>query len=150
NGPNSLALDAHGNLFVANEAAGTVSVFALAYDANGNLLPSSTSPYTALSGGDNPRVLAFDPHANLFDADYAATFDTTVNLFALAYDGQGRVLPSSTSPQAALGGLDQPSALAFDAHGNLFVANAGMEYDGTTVSVFALAYDGSGNILPGG
>jgi hypothetical protein len=68
--------------------------------------------------------------------------------------------PGATTPSATLTGLNRPTALAFDASGNLFVAN----YDGGTVSRFApgattpnatltgvaqphgLAFDGSGNL----
>src|SRR5262249_55124819 len=46
-------------------------------------------------------------------------------------------IPNST-PSATLRGLNLPVALAFDPHGNLYVANAGSSIDpGTTVSVFA-------------
>ena len=69
-----------------------------------------------------------------------------------------------TTPTATLTGLNSPGALAFDAHGNLFVAN-GPEGLGTTVSEFtpgsttptatltglngpaALAFDAQGNLF---
>ena len=69
--------------------------------------------------------------------------------------------PGSTTPTATLTGLNNPNALAFDASGNLYVANDG---NGTTVSEFApgsttptatltglsdpraLAFDSSGNL----
>ena len=68
--------------------------------------------------------------------------------------------PGSTTPSATLTGLNDPDALAFDASGNLYVANTG----GNTVSEFApgsttptatltglndpyaLAFDASGNL----
>ena len=55
---------------------------------------------------------------------------STVSVFA----------PGSTTPTATLTGLTGPGALAFDAHGNLFVANTEFNngsYLGTTVSMFA-------------
>src|SRR5262249_12558301 len=52
---------------------------------------------------------------------------TTVSVFA----------PGSTTPTATLSGLNKPEALAFDARGNLFVANTGGLDPGTTVSMFA-------------
>ena len=47
--------------------------------------------------------------------------------------------PGSTTPTATLTGLDVPWSLAFDANGNLYVANTHSDpnYIGTTVSVFA-------------
>ena len=111
-GPSAVALDAQGNLYVANEAANTVSVFA----------PGGTSPTRTLTGVSKPVALAIDAQGNLFVANGNFT-GTTVSVFA----------PGSTSPTRTLTGLSGPSALAFDAQGNLYVAN----FQFGTVSVFA-------------
>ena len=77
----------------------------------------------------------------------------------------GGQLPASNQPPSTLTGLDAPYGLAFDASGNLYVANYGPSSDpGTTVSVFSpgsatptdaitglsspqtLAFDASGNL----
>jgi hypothetical protein len=75
--------------------------------------------------------------------------------------GRRDALP--TTPSATLTGLNGPWALAFDADGNLYVANSGLNDPATTVSVFApdgtrkdpltglytpeaLAFDADGNL----
>src|SRR5262249_47556216 len=58
---------------------------------------------------------------------YVANLGGGVSVFA----------PGSTTPTGSLAGLNAPFALAFDANGNLFVANSGANSGGTTVSVFA-------------
>src|SRR5262249_47270996 len=122
-GPTALAVDAQGNLYVANTGASndpgtTVSVFG-----------PDDSAKAPLTGLDAPVALAFDPRGNLFVADA-----NTVSMFK----------PGATTASATLSGLSAPSALAFDAAGNLFVANA----LGNTVSKFVLEYDADGNLLP--
>src|SRR5262249_12533967 len=115
NGPSALAVDAAGNLYVANFNGGTVSVFA----------PGSTAPTATLTGLRNPQALAVDARGNLFVANGFNGFGgsrTEVSVFAR--DG---------TPFAISSGLNDPTALAFDAHGNLYVANG----VANTVSKFA-------------
>ncbi len=144
-----------GNVYVANLNAGTVSVFA----------PGSTTPTSTLTGlerslraglrrerqplrgqrfhrhGERLRAERHDadlhahrtgprrgagdrPNGNLYVANNG---DATVSVFA----------PGSTTPTSTLTGLNDPAALAFDAEGNLYVANAGATATDGSVSVFA-------------
>ncbi|HUY32931.1 MAG TPA: PKD domain-containing protein [Pirellulales bacterium] len=137
--PYTLAFDAHGNLFVANTGANTVSEFA----------PGATTASATLTGLSDPRALAFDSSGDLYVANYVS--NGTVSEFA----------PGATTPSATLTGLSYPEALAFDSSGNLYVANN----IGSTVSKFApgattasatltgldrpsaLAFDSSGNLF---
>ena len=109
--PDALAVDASGNLYVANYlVANTVSKFA----------PGATTPSATLTGLSDPRALAFDTSGNVYVANYG---NGTVSKFA----------PGATTPTATLTGLSSPDALVFDTSGNLYVAN----YSMNTVSKFA-------------
>ena len=112
-GPEAVAFDANGVLYVVNEGGGkgtTVSKFA----------PGSTTASATLIGLSQPLALAFDGSGNLYVAN---GMRCTVSKFA----------PGATTPTATLTGLNRASALAFDAGGNLYVANE----RGNTVSKFA-------------
>jgi hypothetical protein len=118
-GPCALALDANGDLYVADEDGGvgtTVSEFT----------PGATTPTTTYTGLDAPTALAFNPSGNLF---YVANGgNSTVSEFR----------PGVTTPIATLKGLIAPGALAFDPSGDLYVANSGAYTTGigSTVSMF--------------
>src|SRR5262249_41733563 len=89
-GPDALAFDAHGNLFVANAANGTVSVFA----------PFSTTPTSTLTGVDGPSALAFDAHGNLFVANQGLLlFGTTVSEFTQRPTAGGVVIRTAQPNQ---------------------------------------------------
>ena len=63
NGPDALAFDSSGNLYVANGDGTTVSEFA----------PGSTTPTATLTGLNDPEALAFDSSGNLYVANCDAT-----------------------------------------------------------------------------
>ena len=110
NGPDALAVDGSGNVYVANALSGTVSEF-----------PSgSTSVNGTLTGLSSPTALACDNKGDLV----VANGNNTLSEFLAGVPG---VTTVST-------GLDSISGLAFDGSGNLYAAN----YDGNNVTEFAL------------
>ncbi|HEY1583769.1 MAG TPA: NHL repeat-containing protein, partial [Chthoniobacterales bacterium] len=142
NGPNGIALDSSGNVYVSTNS-NTIETFspagddlgtfaslglnlpmALAFDQSGNLYAAnfagSTVEKFAPDGTDlgvfasvvRPTGLAFDATGNL----YVASFGNTIRRFAL----DGTPLASFTSAT-----LNNPEGLAFDSAGNLYVANSG-------------------------
>ncbi len=138
--PVGLAVNAAGNLYVANTSNGTVDKvtptgeiniiasgfddpYGLAFDAAGNVFVSTAGDgkvfkvtpaglvTTFATGFDDPFSLAFDAAGNLYVADLSSS---TVS----------EVTPAGTVSTFA-SGFDVPDGLAFDAAGKLFVANAG-------------------------
>ena len=150
NGPNGLALDSSGNLYVTTNS-NTIEKFApngtdlgvfastglnnamgLAFDSNGNLFAANFAGNTiekfAPDGTDlgvfatviRPTGLAFDTAGNL----YAANFGPTIARFSP--DGTPLTAFSSLS-------LNNAEGVAFDALGNLYVANNGSD----TIQIFS-------------
>jgi sugar lactone lactonase YvrE len=140
--PQGLAVDANGNIYVANYGAGTVS----------KITPAGAVSQFA-SGFGSPTSLAFDAGGNLYVANFgfnsiskvtrAGTVTTFVsninNPAALSFDRAGNLYvanlgntgqPQTVSKVTPAGGVSvfasgfiYPSGLAFDAAGNLYVAN---------------------------
>jgi len=148
-GPNALAFDGNGILWVTN--FGNVT----AYSGTTQILAD-----TITAGLSAPIGLAFDPSGVLWVGDWPRPGPGTVN----AYSGTTQLTANTISnPQALSTGLWGPRALAFDVHGNLWVANGGggvntvTAYAGSaqlganTITAgisapFGLAFDGSGNL----
>jgi DNA-binding beta-propeller fold protein YncE len=140
NGPEGLAFDSAGNLFVSNDGnnsimkftpGGTGTVFAT-YPTDPNLFA--------------PEGLAFDKAGNLYVANW---FGNTIEKFTP--DGVGSIFAS---------GLNYPAGLAFDNGGNLYAANYGNDSiekftpDGVGSSFASsisgpegLAFDAAGNLF---
>ncbi len=96
-GPDALAFDSTGDVFVGNFNSTTVCEF----------YPGSTTPNRTLTGVDQVSGLAFR------DGDlFAASINNgTISEFN----------PGSLSPNSTLTGLNGPNAMEFDSNGNLFV-----------------------------
>ena len=116
-----LAFDANNNLYVANPhddpfvAGTTASVFEIAYDASGNLLPSSLTPARTLTGLRVPTALAFDAAGNLYVANLAGGPDTLGSISVIP--------PGKTAPTREMTGIQRPTEMLVDRDGNLFVIN---------------------------
>ena len=78
--------------------------------------------------------MAFDSCGNLFVADAATTWCTCSRRQAPT---PSEPLRPATTPTATLTGVSDPSALAFDSSGNLYVASSVTGNGVSPVSVFA-------------
>lgn len=123
NFPTAVAVDAAGNLFVANGGGG-VSVNEYAKGATGNVAPIAT-----ISGADTelgfPTGLAIGPAGTLFVSDTNLT-NTALNGYSVTEYAQGAT--GDAAPIAYIGGADTglnaPVGLAVGKDGQLYVANS--------------------------
>lgn len=119
--PSGLAFDNAGNLFVSNYA--WVNQAAIL-----KITPDGTmSAFASVGGGGSG--LAFNAAGDLFAVSYALG-----NIWQISPGG-------SVSAFASGGGIAAPTALAFDAHGDLFVSNQG--YGSTTPTISRITPGGS-------
>jgi sugar lactone lactonase YvrE len=139
--PNGLAFDKSGNLFVANDAAHTITkttpqgvakTFAsdidhpigLAFDGDGNLYASSATlaRITKITpDGTKSTFGVFPPQVNAYGIGVA--FDEAGMLYAAASSGEVyRFAPGGTR-SLFVSGLNSPHGLAFDTDGDLYVGS---------------------------
>jgi len=123
NGPNSVALDSHGNLFASNLNSTPNAVLEFAPPFS-----SSSAPAAWITNGISEQgAIAVNANANLFVPNQGAN---SVTEYGAPYSG---------APTTIKGGQSQPIALAIDAAGNLFVAN----YGNNSVTMYAPPYAGA-------
>jgi DNA-binding beta-propeller fold protein YncE len=129
---NGLAIDASGNVYVANVNTGTITKYT---PTGGN--PAGLVNNVFASGLSSPNGLAFDAYGDLYVANSSAG-----NIIKITPSGAQSVYAT---------GLGDPTQMAFDSHGNLFVSNGAGNYSidevspSGTVSYFAAA-NGIGNL----
>lgn len=104
NTPFGLALDAHGNLFVADTNAGDIAVYKA---GTTTLLRTLDFPESG------PMTLAFNPHGVLFVVD---------SLGLVAEYPPGKTSPSQTFSLKRTTSINSIGQIAFDAAGNLYAA----------------------------
>jgi len=107
--PLGLALDAKGNLYVANSTGNDI----LVYNPNYVQLTSKTITQNVT----NPTAVAFDPQGNLWVATTAPTNGTTYGSVAEYINGKQNTGATITDS------IVFPTGLAIDGFGNVWVAN---------------------------
>ncbi len=135
--PNAVAIDAAGNLLVADLAGKSVVRYA------------ATTSTTVATGFTTPSGIAVDAAGNIFVADSTTNRITEIPTLA------------GTTPFTLVANLKAPRGLAIDAGGNLLIANTGTNQvltvapNGTIASVVpftglnapqAVAVDAAGNV----
>lgn len=121
NNANGIAFDAHGDLWVANCGGGNLLEYSAAQLAAGG----SQAPNATLSSGTTllcPYFLAFDANGNVWVADDSLDHVVEYSAAQLAAGGSTTPVPVETIGSNN-GSLNHTTAVAFDAAGNLWVAN---------------------------
>ena len=131
NGPSGVALDAGGNLYVADRYNKAVREVSKA----GIIATIAGSPYLGLPGDGGPATsatlrapygIAVDSAGNVYIADSDSStirkISTTGIITTVA--GTGRQDNSGDGGPAASAGLWQPTSVAIDAGGNLYIADS--------------------------
>jgi len=119
NSPAGLAVDAAGDVWVANDLSNTVVEYARGRLASGPLVPTVTISSDRSQSLSGPYALAFDSSGNLWVANYD---NSTVVKYPKARLANGARAPALTISADSSGSLNSPAGLAFDASGNLWVA----------------------------
>jgi uncharacterized protein (TIGR03437 family) len=128
--PEGVAVDASGNLFIADtlnyrvrkvSAGGIISTV-----AGKGVQSSSGDGGQATSASVQPYIVAVDTQGNLFIADYADNFIRKVSVGGIisTVAGNGKSGFSGDGGPATSAGLN-PSGVVVDASGNLFIADFG-------------------------
>jgi secreted PhoX family phosphatase len=132
-GPDGLAFDGSGDLWVANydevTGADRLVEFAPSQLTTGSPTPTATMLPDASGSLDEPEGLAFDASGDLWVANYSGN--------SLVEFAPGQLVTGSPAPVVTVSpdrsdSLDEPEGLAFDASGDLWVAN----YNSSTVVEF--------------
>ena len=135
--PVSLTVDPSGNLFIADSASNTVREVAVstglindASTASASATSSLRSSITSATNFNHPAAIALDPAGNLYVLDQASSAIRRVSantgtLALVAGSALGRAGFSGDNGQATSSQLSSPSGMAFDASGNLFIADTG-------------------------
>jgi sugar lactone lactonase YvrE len=134
--PAGLAMDSHGNLYVANSSSNAITVYAAG--AEGNVAPIRTiiGPETRLK---TPAGIAIDSQDKLYVANQT-NYGSHITIYASNANGNAAPIRTIRGRNT---GLNFPWGLALDSQSNLYVANE--TYSG---SVTVYAPDAHGNATP--
>ena len=132
--PETSAFSSSGDLWVANAQANTLVAFTPSQlAATGSPTPAVTISSNASNSVDYPYALLFDPSGNLWVSNDDA--NTLVRFSPAQLAVSGSPTPSVTLSSDATGSVDEPWDLAFDAVGDLWLANSEGPSSGGTGSV---------------
>ena len=117
--PHGLAVDAAGNLWVANTGASNILKFNSSY---------VLQPKATITAGLNlPVGVAFDPSGNLWAANFGASNGGSLGSVSMYTNGKQNTKATITN------GVVGPYAIAIDGMGNVWVSN-----DGNNITVYTI------------
>ncbi len=130
--PASVAVNAAGNLYIADVAnnlveqvspAGQIVVIA----GGGSTVPSTTAEPATSAKLSNPSGVALDASGNVYIADAANNLVEQVSPAGqiVVVAGGGGTIPSFTSGAATSAQLNNPTGVAVDTSGNVYIADQG-------------------------
>jgi hypothetical protein len=128
NGPYGIAVDASGNIYVADidnhlirkiTAAGVVTTFA------GSTTPGSADGTGAGAAFNQPYGVALDTNGNVYVADRSNHMIRKITPAGVVTTLAGSTTPGSSDGTGAGASFKSPNAVALDASGNVYVADRG-------------------------
>ena len=124
--PTGIAFDTHGNLWVANGTGNTLVEYTAGQIDSAAAAPTPAITLTANGNSiHGPMMIAFDASGNLWVANgNQVNYSSVVEFSAAQLIASGSPTPNVTLTPSA-GSLNQPTGLAFDASGDLWVSNMG-------------------------
>jgi hypothetical protein len=141
--PTGIARDSSGNLYVANETAPSVTVYAPG--ASGNASPTATIAGAA-TGLTNPTGIALDSSKNIYVANPGAILGESDSILVYSAGSNGNATPAATITGTSTG-LANPTGIALDTSGNIYVSNADSALGGTD-SITVYPAGSNGNATP--
>lgn len=145
--PWSIALDSKANIYVANygggsNGIGTITVYAAGSESDTTPIATIAGPRTRL---ENPFGIAVDSSGKIYVANFAGGQGTgSVTIYAAG--SNGNVAPVATIVGDSTG-LDNPSGIAVDSSGKIYVANrGGGRTSASSITVYPAG--SNGNVKP--
>jgi sugar lactone lactonase YvrE len=129
--PTGVALDAQGKIYVANDGVATghsESDNVTVYPAGSN---ANVPPTGGFSNFSSPQAIAVGSDGTTYVANGTGTSQGSISILPPSLDGKAKV-------RMIVAGLDDPSGLAADHDGNLYVVNSGNQ----SITVYGPNADG--------
>ena len=130
--PYGVAVDGHGNLYVADAGKNAVVEFPLnaggaSYAATGATVAGVGGTGSGANQLSDPDAVALDSHGDLFVSDSGnnRVVEYTVTPSTGAYSASGITVAGAGGTGSGSNQLNGPGSLALDAEGDLFVSDAG-------------------------
>lgn len=131
--PSAIAVDAHGNRYVANRAANSVTVYSSNARGNASPLQTIVGPRTNLN---LPTGLALDARGDVYVVNRSGD---RITVYAPTSNGNAAPIRTIEGPMTD---LHEPTSIAIDAERKLYITNLGNR------SVTVFARDASGDVAP--
>lgn len=135
--PWGIARDAHGNLYAANQAGDSVTVFAAGASGDARPIATIEGSFTGLSG---PSGIALDSKGNIYVAN-----QNFGSITEYAAGSNGNVMPTATI-EGDTTRLANPTSIAVDSSGRIYVANYSDQPGKDSILVYSPGADG--NVKP--
>jgi serine/threonine-protein kinase len=126
--PQGVAVDASGNVYVAdygNNMVREITQAGVVTTLAGSSTPGSTNGISTVALFNEPTGVAVDAHGNVYVADYGNDLIREITPAGVVTTLAGSGTPGSVNGTGAAAAFNQPTGVAVDAKGNVYVADYG-------------------------